>query len=160
MLFRCSGRAGSERKGRSVNGSIYEEGVSMSARLPCIVRGFARRTAISALAMSCSLACAGNLNFLKDTPITYMRPADRQALNRAAQEALDTKKDGESLKWSNAGTGNTVHIEGTVTPRDTAKSGSETCRKVTLVAVAKGQTQSWTPTACRKGGGQWKIKRQ
>lgn len=132
----------------------------MSANLPVVARVLTRWAAISAMAMSCSFAFAGNLNFLKDTPIAYMKPADRQALNRAAQEALETRKDGQSLKWSNAGTGNTVHIEGTVTPRDTVKSGSETCRKVTLVARAKGQTQTWTPTACKQGGGQWKIKKQ
>lgn len=124
-------------------------------------RGFARGV-LAALSLSCACTCAyaSNLNFLKDTPISYMKPADRKALNRAAQRALDTKKDGESLRWNNDGTGNPVHIEGTVTPRDTVKSGGETCRKVTLVAVAKGQTQSLTPTACKQGGGEWHIKRQ
>jgi surface antigen len=116
----------------------------------------------AALALSCACTCAyaANLNFLKDTPVSYMKPADRQALNRAAQQALDTKKDGESLKWNNDGTGNTVHIEGTVTPRDTVKSEGQTCRKVTLVAVAKGQTQTFSPTACKQGGGEWRIKKQ
>ncbi|MGF6674173.1 RT0821/Lpp0805 family surface protein [Paraburkholderia tuberum] len=103
------------------------------------------------------LCHASNLNFLKDTPITYMRDADRKALNNAAQKALDTKKDGESLEWSNAGTGNPVSITGTVTPRDTTKDGDRTCRTATLVAVAKGQTQSWTPVACKTGNGPWKV---
>ncbi|MGF6918170.1 RT0821/Lpp0805 family surface protein [Paraburkholderia sp. 40] len=103
------------------------------------------------------LGHASNLNFLKDTPITYMRDADRKALNNAAQKALDTKKDGESLDWSNAGTGNPVSITGTVTPRDTTKEGDRTCRTATLVAVAKGQTQSWTPVACKTGNGPWKV---
>ncbi|WP_244206904.1 hypothetical protein [Caballeronia pedi] len=80
-----------------------------------------------------------------------MKPADRKALHCAAQEALDTKKDGETIKWNNDGTGDTVHIEGTVTPRDTVKREGGPCRKVTLVVVAKGQTQSWTPTECKKG---------
>ncbi|WP_321796740.1 RT0821/Lpp0805 family surface protein [Caballeronia sp. J97] len=115
---------------------------------------------LGALVLSGTCVQAANLNFLKDTPISYMKPADRQALNRAAQRALDTKKDGETVRWNNEGTGNTVPIEGTVTPRDTVKSEGETCRKVTLTAVAKGQTQTWTPTACKKGGGQWQIKKQ
>jgi surface antigen len=124
-------------------------------------RGFARGvlTALS-LSCACTCACASNLNFLKDTPISYMKPADRKALNRAAQHALDTKKDGESLKWNNEGTGNPVRIEGTVTPRDTVKGEGETCRKVTLVAVAKGQTQGLTLTACKQGGSEWRIRKQ
>lgn len=113
-----------------------------------------------ALAFSCAGAQASNLNFLKDTPISWMKPADRQALNRAAQQALETNKDGESLPWSNEGTGNPVHIEGTVTPRDTVKHDDETCRKVTLVAIAKGQKQSLTPTACKSGNGEWHLKKQ
>ncbi|SAK48920.1 hypothetical protein AWB76_01270 [Caballeronia temeraria] len=115
---------------------------------------------LGALALSGACVHAANLNFLNDTPISYMKPPDRQALNRAAQNALDTKQDGESVRWSNEGTGNPVHIEGTVTPRDTEKSGSGTCRKVTLTAIAKGQTQTWTPTACKKGDGPWQIKKQ
>ena len=114
---------------------------------------------LAALLLSCPGAHAANLNFLKDTPVSYMKPADRQALNRAAQQALETKKDGESMKWSNEGTGNPTHIEGTVTPRDTSKIDGESCRKVTLVVVAKGQTQTFTPTACKQGG-EWRIKKQ
>jgi surface antigen len=120
----------------------------------------ARCSLIAALSMSFVHAFANNLNFLRDTPITYMKPADRQALNRAAQHALETQKDGESVAWNNEGTGNPVHIQGTVTPRDTLQSGGETCRNVTLVAIAKGQTQSWTPVACKKASGEWRIKKR
>ncbi len=32
---------------------------------------------------------------------------------------------------------------------------------MTLVAIAKGQTQTWTPTACKpSGGGKWQLKKQ
>ncbi|MGF6415390.1 RT0821/Lpp0805 family surface protein [Paraburkholderia sp. MM5482-R1] len=116
--------------------------------------------AAAALLASPMLCDAANLNFLKDTPITYMRQADRKALNDAAQKALDTKKDGESYEWSNAGTGNSVSIKGTVTPQDTTKDGDRTCRTATLTAVAKGQTQTWTPIVCKTGNGPWKILKQ
>jgi len=113
-----------------------------------------------ALVIGAASSHATNLNFLKDTPITYMRDADRKALNAAAQKALETGKDGESFKWSNAGTGNPVVIGGTVTPHDTTKEGERTCRHATLVATAKGQTQTWMPTVCKTGDGPWKILRQ
>jgi surface antigen len=114
----------------------------------------------AALLVGATCGHATNLNFLKDTPISYMKDADRKALNNAAQVALETKKDGESLEWSNAGTGNSVSITGTVTPHATTKEGDRTCRTATLVAIAKGQTQSWTPTVCKQGSGPWKILKQ
>jgi surface antigen len=124
------------------------------------VQMFPQSLAAVALLTGATLCHASNLNFLKDTPVSYMREADRKALNDAAQVALETMKDGESLKWSNAGTGNAVAIHGTVTPHGTSKQGDRTCRTATLVAIAKGQSQSWTPTVCKHGGGPWKIIRQ
>ncbi|WP_233805730.1 hypothetical protein [Paraburkholderia sp. HP33-1] len=105
-------------------------------------------------------AFALNLGFLRNTPISLMRQRDLQVLNDAARVALDTKEDGESLDWNNDGTRNPVRIDGTVTPHDTVKDGDQTCRKITLVAVARGQSQSWTPTVCRIGNGRWDLQRQ
>ncbi|SAL64350.1 hypothetical protein [Caballeronia humi] len=68
-----------------------------------------------------------------------------------AQKALETKKDVELLDWNNNGMANSVAIKGTVTPTSTHKTGDQVCRQVTLVAIAKGRTQSWIPTACKKG---------
>ena len=116
-------------------------------------------TAAALVAVSTG-AGAANLGFLNNTPITYMKQPDVQALNKAAQVALETKQDGESLDWNNKGTGNTVPIDGTITPQSTFDSGGLKCRKVTLVANAKGQTQTWTPIACRQSDGKWKLKKQ
>jgi surface antigen len=106
------------------------------------------------------VAGAANLGFLNNSPISYMKQPDLQALNNAARTALNTKQDGESLDWNNEGAGNPVAIKGTVTPVSTEKSGDQTCRKITVVAVAKGQTQSWTPTVCKEGAGKWQLKKQ
>jgi surface antigen len=116
--------------------------------------------AAAALVAVSAPAGAANLGFLNNTPITYMKQRDMQALNDAAQVALNTKQDGESLDWNNKGTGNTVPINGTVTPQSTFDSGGLKCRKVTLVAEAKGQTQTWTPVACKQADGKWKLKKQ
>lgn len=132
----------------------------MRVRADQIVQMFPQSFVAIALLIAAASCHASNLNFLRHTPISYMREADRRALNDAGQVALETMKDGESLKWSNAGTGNSVSIHGTVTPHDTSKQGDRTCRAATLVAIAKGQTQSWTPTVCKQGSGPWKIVRQ
>ncbi|WP_168788424.1 RT0821/Lpp0805 family surface protein [Paraburkholderia aromaticivorans] len=132
----------------------------MRAQFHTAVHLFPRRIVGAALLVGATFSHAANLNFLKDTPVSYMKDADRKALNDAAQVALETRKDGESLEWNNSGTGNSVSIKGTVTPHDTSKEGDRTCRTTTLVAIAKGQTQSWTPTVCKQGSGPWKILRQ
>jgi len=105
---------------------------------------------------------AANLGFLMDTPISYMKERDLQQLNHAARTALDSKQDGESLDWNNDGTGNPVHVGGTITPLNTRKEGERSCRTLAIVAKAKGQTQTWAPTACKGGGAdsKWQLLKQ
>jgi surface antigen len=124
------------------------------------VRACVQSIAAALLVAGAAAASAANLGFLNDTPISYMKQRDLQALNSAASKALDTQKDGESVDWNNQGTGNPVPIRGTITPQDSVKQGDRTCRKVTLVAIAKGQTQTWTPTACKESSGKWKLLKQ
>ncbi|MDR5743393.1 RT0821/Lpp0805 family surface protein [Caballeronia sp. LZ029] len=132
--------------------------------MPITHRALARASSLTltaaALVGASTAASAANLGFLNNTPITYMKQRDLQALNNAAQIALNTKQDGESLDWDNKGAGNTVPINGTVTPQETFDSGGLKCRKVMLVAHAKGQTQTWTPVACKGSDGKWKLKKQ
>jgi surface antigen len=119
------------------------------------------RTATAGMLVAASTgAFAANLGFLNNTPITYMKQRDLQALNKAAQEALNTKKDGESLDWDNKGAGNPVPINGTVTPRSTFEAQGMQCRKIELVAHAKGQTQTWMPSACKHSDGKWMLLKQ
>ena len=114
----------------------------------------------SCVVLASGAAHAANLGFLTNTPITYMKQRDLQALNTAAHSALDTRQDGESLDWNNEGAGNPVAINGTITPSDTKKDGDRTCRKLTMVAYAKGQTQSWAPTVCKADGAKWALLKQ
>jgi surface antigen len=139
---------------------IRNEDTSMPITHRTLARASFLTLAAGALVAASTAASAANLGFLNNTPITYMKQRDLQALNDAAQIALNTKKDGESLDWDNKGTGNTVPINGTVTPQETFDSGGLKCRKVTLVAQAKGQTQTWMPVACKGSDGKWKLKKQ
>lgn len=102
---------------------------------------------------------ATNLGFLMDTPISYMKDRDLQQLNRAARTALDSKQDGDALDWNNEGTGNPVHIAGTITASNTKQDGERSCRTLAIVAQAKGQTQTWSPTACKQSGpdSKWQL---
>jgi surface antigen len=107
-------------------------------------------------------SCAANLGFLMNTPISYMKQRDLEQLNHAARTALDSRQDGEALDWNNDGTGNPVHVEGTITPLNTQKEGERSCRTLAIAAKAKGQTQTWAPTACKDGGAgsKWQLLTQ
>lgn len=121
------------------------------------------RLAICGVSLSYAVCShAANLGFLMDTPISYMKDRDLQQLNGAARTALNSKQDGESLDWNNEGTGNPVHITGTITPTNTKKDGERSCRTLAIVAKAKGQTQTWSPTACKQGGqdSKWQLLKQ
>lgn len=132
----------------------------MPIRDRALAHASVRTIAAAALVTVSGAASAANLGFLNNTPITYMKQRDLQALNDAAQIALNTKQDGESLDWDNKGAGNTVPINGTVTPENSFEENGVKCRKITLVANAKGQTQTWTPVACKASDGKWKLKKQ
>ncbi|GAB5099504.1 RT0821/Lpp0805 family surface protein [Caballeronia sp. LP006] len=125
-----------------------------------LARACIRTLTATVLVAASASAFAANLGFLNNTPITYMKQRDLQALNRAAQTALETKKDGESLDWDNKDAGNTVPVHGTITPRETFEDAGLKCRKVEIVAIAKGQTQTWTPSACKQASGKWQLKKQ
>ncbi|WP_321871663.1 RT0821/Lpp0805 family surface protein [Paraburkholderia tropica] len=114
----------------------------------------------AALVLGVHPAWSANLNFLNDTPMSYMKQPDIDSIKKAAVVALNTKGDGEALHWTNAGTGNGVPIAATLTPGDTAKSGNATCRFVAVELDAKGQSMNLHPRYCRSGGGQWQLQRK
>jgi surface antigen len=124
--------------------------------------GWVRLVLCSVFLSNAVAAYAANLGFLTDTPISYMKQRDLQQLNRAARTALDSKQDGEALDLNNVSTGNPVHVEGTITPLNTQKDGDRSCRTLAIVAKAKGQTQTWAPTACKDGGpdSKWQLLKQ
>lgn len=106
-------------------------------------------------------AYAANLGFLNDTPISYMKPRDIDSVKTAVMKALDDKQDGESATWVNDGTGNSVHIDATITPQSTAKDGERTCRDTTVVLNAKGQSMTLRPQFCRQSGsGPWQLQKK
>ena len=125
-------------------------------------RGWLQLAACTVFLSYAAGSYAANLGFLMNTPISYMKERDVQQLNRAARTALDSKQDGKALDWNNDGTGNPVHVAGTITPVNTKKAGDRSCRTLAIVANAKGQTQTWSPTACKNDGAnsKWQLLKQ
>ncbi len=122
--------------------------------------GLIRVVAAGALVTASAGVFAANLGFLNNTPIT-LKQRDLQALNRAAQVALDTKQDGESMDWNNKGRRQlgTDRRHG-----DAARQFRSTRHEVpqdhARRARAKGQMQTWSPSACKHSDGKWQLLKQ
>lgn len=68
-----------------------------------------------------SVAEASNLNFLNDTPMSYIKKPDMDSIKSELVEVLNNKKDGETTRWTNKGTGNSVKIDATMIPESTSQ---------------------------------------
>src|ERR1700754_4477884 len=99
------------------------------------------RVAFPALLLAgISVAEASNLNFLNDTPMSYIKKPDMVSMKSELVEVLNKKKDGETTRWTNEGTGNSVKIDATMIPESTSQEGQKTCRRVSVILTAKGQS--------------------
>ena len=118
--------------------------------------------ALGALLLAATVgAYAANLGFLGNTPVSYMKQRDIDSVKAAVFGALDSRQDGEAATWVNDGTGNSVHIDATITPQGTAKDGDRTCRDVAVVLNAKGQSMTLRPQFCRAGSsGLWQLQKK
>ncbi len=80
--------------------------------------------------------------------------ADRLAMGRTTQRALETQPSGTTTTWRNPDTGNS----GTVTPRPAVQTASgEQCREFQQTVTVGGRTEEAYGTACRQPDGTWKI---
>lgn len=82
-------------------------------------------------------------------------PADRAAMQRSTQSALETSVSGTSSNWHNPDSGN----KGTVTPQPAYKNAdNQNCREYQQTVTVGGKIETAYGTACRQADGTWKIK--
>lgn len=80
--------------------------------------------------------------------------ADRLAMERTAQVALEKNRTGDAAEWTNPDSGHA----GTITPTRTYQEASGAyCREYQQTVTIGGQQQSAYGTACRQPDGTWKI---
>jgi len=80
--------------------------------------------------------------------------ADRVALGRSTQNALETAPSGQAVSWSNPDSGN----YGSVVPEPAIRlSSGEYCREYEQTIIVGGQTEKAYGRACRQPDGSWKI---
>src|SRR5512135_2973005 len=81
---------------------------------------------------------AGNLDFLKDAPITRFKGADLQIFQSNLNDALQQNADGDTHRWENPATGSSGEIE-------LIKSFSRDnkhCRQVRITNRARGYAEA------------------
>ncbi|WP_165847979.1 RT0821/Lpp0805 family surface protein [Paraburkholderia lacunae] len=87
-----------------------------------------------------------------------MDERDREARDRAVQEALQNSKNHQTSHWHNAKTGNS----GSIKPLSgyTASPSAQTCRGFTETYVREGKTYEQNAHACRNSKGEWQLADQ
>ena len=84
---------------------------------------------------------------------TFMTEDDRKILEATTQNALETGTPGNPVQWVNTNTGN----RGSITPQPRFEMDGRNCREFHQTLVAGGSTSTGYGTACRDGGGIWRI---
>ena len=80
--------------------------------------------------------------------------ADRIAMKRTTQSALETRPSGTTSRWQNPDSGH----HGTITPQPAFQNTSgQYCREYQQTVTVGNQTQDAYGTACRQSDGTWKI---
>lgn len=98
-------------------------------------------------------AAAFPMQWLDQSPARYFTDEDWNIAEKAADKALDTAKDGETVSWENPASG----AYGTYTPVSTSTEQDMTCREVKVVNHAhKLDASSWLKF-CQKPDGKWAI---
>jgi hypothetical protein len=101
---------------------------------------------------ACALAL--DLDFLRDTPITYLTETDKVLQRDAALYVLEHTESDATREWSNPLTGFTGRIEG---KGDWISADGQRCRKIKLVAQAKGAESVFVLPLCKDAAGEWFI---
>ena len=96
---------------------------------------------------------AGNLNFLKNGPVSKFTDGDWKIMQETTRSALDDAPDGEAVGWSNPESG----ASGTIRPMDSYDMDGMRCRRTELFNSAKGLSGNSQFDYCRQADGAWKI---
>lgn len=98
-------------------------------------------------------AAAFDLQWLNQSPARYFTDEDWKLSGEAADKALDTAKDGETVSWKNPTSG----ANGTYTPTSTTTEQGMTCREVKIVNHAGNVDASSFMKSCQKPDGKWAL---
>lgn len=107
---------------------------------------------------SATSAAPADAGFLRNAQIGGLTRHDIDALNSTVGVVLNTKSDGQTIRWSNHGMGERVSIDATLTPESTSIRHVTTCRYVLVIVNAGGKPARLRPRYCRTGDAPWVLE--
>ncbi len=145
LAVALAGCAGDGRGPKETGGALIGAGLGALAGSQ-IGRGFGRLAVVSVGTLA-GAYIGGEVGKSLDR-------ADRLAMQRSAQTALEHNRTGEEARWRNPDSGN----EGTITPTRTYElaSGGH-CREYQQTVTIDGKLETAFGTVCRQPDGSWKI---
>ncbi|MCB1784934.1 MAG: hypothetical protein KDJ33_01705 [Gammaproteobacteria bacterium] len=118
-----------------------------------VLRALTVAVGTTLLIATISSASAGNVFFMKDSPLANMGEGDLEAFRSAARRALDDAGDGEAVRWENATSG----AGGLLTPLSTSERDGSVCRRLRIQNAVGGQSANSEFDFCRQADGTWKV---
>ena len=111
------------------------------------------RTAAAALALGCSIAALGQVNFgfLNNSSLANLTSEDAVMLRDALQSALRSDQSGSVFDWNNPASG----ARGLVRMRQAYQVQDAQCRVVEIVTTARYRTFRDTYNLCQDPNGSW-----
>jgi hypothetical protein len=110
--------------------------------------------ALVLLAASAALQAAGNLDFLKDSPLMHFRQDDYDLMIKNAVAVLDAAGDKATESWRNPQTGASGLAQ--VRTQFTTKGGM-LCKQLRVVNRARGIDGEATYTVCKSSDRGWVL---
>lgn len=98
---------------------------------------------------------AGNLSFLKNSPISYFNAEDISLMMKAAEAALNDQDEQAKRAWQNPATGNSGEIQ---VLRSFKRADGALCRKLQVSNLAKKTVEGRASyPVCKGSDGTWAI---
>lgn len=129
---------------------------SQPATMPARAQA-SRRLAVLALlvgAASSVAAYASNLNFLRNSPLSYFQPEDVELMRQNARKVLDSSDPAAQESWSNPKTGasGSAQAQGQFTATDGAP-----CKRLRIMNRTRNLQDDATYTVCKYPKRGWVI---
>ena len=87
--------------------------------------------------------------------------AEQYGIDQACTDrGANTKKDGETSQWTNAGSGNSVRIDAAMTPGARPHAEKKTRQHIAVMLSAKGQSMNLHQLVCGTGKTDWSLQKR
>jgi surface antigen len=114
---------------------------------------------VAALALGAHPAHAYLDNYLSNTIVGSMTPAEARAFSQAAGKALADTADGEAMDWTAPAQGNREPVRANIRALESKTDQGQPCRRMRTELRRGTSEEHWTGWFCKQSDGQWKSRK-